>query len=144
MGYIFLISWVDDVRYFETQDMVAWYRKEAPGCMPITDEGESQEFVSLEIKQDLVKGTLEETESLEKLSALSARLLCRNRSRAAAGSYGRGLLGAAALLDLLAEVLVTARIPVLRLARGAAVARVAARAPLRVVRDGLGAAGAGR
>ena len=49
--------------------MVAWYRKEAPGCMPITDEGESQEFVSLEIKQDLVKGALEVTQSKYFLAA---------------------------------------------------------------------------
>ena len=54
------------------------------------------------------------------------------------------LLGAAALLYLLAEVLVTARVPVLRLARGAAVARAAARAPRRVVRDGLRTPSTGR
>jgi hypothetical protein len=69
VGYIFLISWVDDVRYFGTGDMVAWYRKTAPGYMPITDEGESNEFVSLEIKQDLVNGTLEVTQSKYFLAA---------------------------------------------------------------------------
>ena len=37
--------------------------------MPITDEGESQEFVSLEIKQDLVAGTLEVTQSKYFLAA---------------------------------------------------------------------------
>ena len=69
VGYIFLISWVDDVRYFGTAEEVAWYRKESPNCMPITDEGESQEFVSLEIKQDLVAGTLEVTQSKYFLAA---------------------------------------------------------------------------
>ena len=68
-GYIFLISWVDDVRYFGTPEMVAWYRKQSPEAMPITDEGESQEFVSLEIKQDLVAGTLEVTQSKYFLAA---------------------------------------------------------------------------
>jgi hypothetical protein len=69
IGYIFLISWVDGVRYFGTAEEVAWYRKESPNCMSITDEGESQEFVSLEIKQDLVAGTLEVTQSKYFLAA---------------------------------------------------------------------------
>jgi hypothetical protein len=69
VGYILLISWVDDVRYFGTAEEVAWYKKESPNCMPITDEGESQEFVSLEIKQDLVAGTLEVTQSKYFLAA---------------------------------------------------------------------------
>jgi hypothetical protein len=39
VGYIFLISWVDDVHYFGTAAEAAWYRKESPKCMPLTDEG---------------------------------------------------------------------------------------------------------
>jgi len=40
----------------------------------------------------LTDGTLEETATLERLAELSARLLCRNRSRAAALAYGRALV----------------------------------------------------
>jgi hypothetical protein len=43
--------------------------------MPITDEGESQEFVSLEIKQDLVAGTLEVTQREQVLPCCGDKIL---------------------------------------------------------------------
>ena len=46
-------------------------------------------------KGALEKGTLETTETLEQLSALSQRLLCRNRAREAFAKYGAALQGKA-------------------------------------------------
>ena len=69
IGYIVLISWVDDVRYYGTDDLIAWYDLEAPKIMPIVIEDAPEEFVSLEVKQDLEAGTLEVTQSKYFLAA---------------------------------------------------------------------------
>jgi hypothetical protein len=60
--YIICITWTDDVRYFGTDRAVKEYEEAVALHLKVTIEGDSDEFVSLEIKQDLEAGTLELTQ----------------------------------------------------------------------------------
>jgi hypothetical protein len=46
IGYIVLISWVDDVRYFGSDGMANWYGTECVKPMPMVIEEDPEEFVS--------------------------------------------------------------------------------------------------
>jgi hypothetical protein len=61
--FIIAITWVDDVRYFGTEKFVKEYENAVVNNCKCTMEGESQEFVSIEINQDLEKKTLELTQA---------------------------------------------------------------------------------
>jgi hypothetical protein len=61
--FIIAITWVDDVRYFGTDKFVHEYEEAVKKNCKCTMEGESNEFVSIEIKQDLKEKTLELTQS---------------------------------------------------------------------------------
>ena len=53
------ISWVDDVRYFGTDRMVPQYEATISANCKCTMEGVSTEFMSINMKQDIERGTLE-------------------------------------------------------------------------------------
>jgi hypothetical protein len=62
-GFLIAITWVDDVRYFGTDKYVKEYEEAVQLNCKCTMEGESSEFVSIEIRQDLDNKTLELTQS---------------------------------------------------------------------------------
>ena len=62
-NFLIVITWVDDVRYFGTDKFVQDYEEAIMKNCKCTMEGESKEFVSIEIKQDLIGKTLELTQS---------------------------------------------------------------------------------
>ena len=62
-NFIIAITWVDDVRYFGTEKFVKEYEETITKNCKCTLEGESNEFVSIEIKQDLQNKTLELTQN---------------------------------------------------------------------------------
>jgi hypothetical protein len=61
-GYIFVLTFVDDVRYFGTDDLVKEYETEVQKHCKCKLEGESKEFISIQMKQDLKNGTTELTQ----------------------------------------------------------------------------------
>ena len=61
--FIIAITWVDDVRYFGTENFVKEYERAVMNNCKCTMEGESQEFVSIDIAQDLENKTLELTQA---------------------------------------------------------------------------------
>ena len=61
--YLIAITWVDDVRYFGTERFVKEYEGNVEKNCKCTMEGDSKEFVSIEIKQDLKHKTVELTQS---------------------------------------------------------------------------------
>jgi hypothetical protein len=61
-GYLVAITWVDDCRYFGTADLVAEYEKVLLENCKCTLEGEAKEFVSIQIKHDVERRTLELTQ----------------------------------------------------------------------------------
>jgi hypothetical protein len=61
-GYLIVISWVDDCRYFGTPGLVAEYEKTISANCKCTLEGKSKEFVSIQINHDIGKKTLELTQ----------------------------------------------------------------------------------
>jgi hypothetical protein len=63
MGYLIVITWVDDCRYFGTDHLVAEYENNVQENCKCVLEGESKEFVSIEIKHDIKGRTLELTQS---------------------------------------------------------------------------------
>jgi hypothetical protein len=60
--FLIAITWVDDVRYFGTERYVKEYEEAVQRNCKCTMEGESNEFVSIEIQQDLEAKTLELTQ----------------------------------------------------------------------------------
>eukprot|EP00935_MAST-01C_sp_MAST-1C-sp1_P002836 g2836.t1 len=63
IDYIVIVCWTDDVRYFGTDSAVAQYERTIVKHMKLELEGDSDGFVSCEIKQDLVNKTLELTQA---------------------------------------------------------------------------------
>jgi hypothetical protein len=61
-GYIFVLTFVDDVRCFGTDDLVEEYETEVQKHCECKLEGESKEFTSIQMKQDLKNGTTELTQ----------------------------------------------------------------------------------
>ena len=61
-GYLIIITWVDDCRYFGTADLVAEYEKVLSENCKCTLEGVAKEFVSIQIKHDVKGRTLELTQ----------------------------------------------------------------------------------
>ena len=61
-GYMVAITWVDDVRYFETDEMVQAYEATITANCKCTMEGVSKEFVSISIRQDIGRGEVELTQ----------------------------------------------------------------------------------
>lgn len=61
--FLLLISWTDDLPYFGTPKMVAWYEKEAPKYMPVKFVEKCTDFVSIEVKHDEEYGLIELTHS---------------------------------------------------------------------------------
>ena len=61
-SYLIAISWVDDCRYFGTEDLVKQYEDMVQKNCKCTLEGESKEFVSIQINHQLDKGFLELTQ----------------------------------------------------------------------------------
>jgi hypothetical protein len=62
-GYLIVITWVDDCRYFGTEEMVAEYERNVEKHCKCVFEGESKEFVSIEIAHDVVGGVIELTQN---------------------------------------------------------------------------------
>ena len=58
-GFMVAITWVDDVRYFGTEEMVQQYESTISANCKCTMEGVSKEFVSINMKQNIERGTLE-------------------------------------------------------------------------------------
>ena len=58
-GFIVAITWVDDVRYFGADEMVQQYEATTSANCKCTMEGVSKEFVSINMKQDIERGTVE-------------------------------------------------------------------------------------
>jgi hypothetical protein len=61
-NFIIVITWVDDVRYFGEQFVKEYEEAVSKNCK-CKMEGESNEFVSIKIKQDLQNKTLEFTQN---------------------------------------------------------------------------------
>ena len=61
-NFLIAITWVDDVRYFGTDQFVKEYEGTVSANCKCTMEGDSNEFVSIEIKQNLKERTLELTQ----------------------------------------------------------------------------------
>jgi hypothetical protein len=61
--FLIAITWVDDVRYFGTDKFVKEYEENVSKNCKCTMEGDSNEFVSIEIKQDLENRTVELTQN---------------------------------------------------------------------------------
>jgi hypothetical protein len=61
-GFLVVISWVDDCRYFGTKDLVEEYEKTVSANCKCTMEGISKEFVSIQLNHDLAKRTIELTQ----------------------------------------------------------------------------------
>ena len=61
-NFLIAITWVDDVRYFGTEQFVKDYEQKVSANCTCTIEGDSSEFVSIEIKQDMERRTLELTQ----------------------------------------------------------------------------------
>jgi hypothetical protein len=61
-NYLIAITWVDDVRYFGTETFVKEYEEKVSKNCKCTMEGDSKEFVSIEINQDLTSKTVELTQ----------------------------------------------------------------------------------
>jgi hypothetical protein len=60
--FLIAITWVDDVRYFGTKKFVNEYEENVTKNCKCTLEGGSNEFVSIEINQDLTSKTVELTQ----------------------------------------------------------------------------------
>jgi hypothetical protein len=63
-NFIIAITWVDDVRYFGTDKFVKEYEEAVSRNCKCTMEGDSSEFFSIDIKQDLEQKTLELTQAI--------------------------------------------------------------------------------
>jgi hypothetical protein len=61
-AYLLVISWVDDCRYFGTDDLVTQYEKDVMSHCKCTLDGEAKEFVSIQINHQIEKGILELTQ----------------------------------------------------------------------------------
>jgi hypothetical protein len=62
-NFLIAITWVDDVRYFGTEKFIKEYEEAVSRNCKCTMEGDSSEFVSIDIKQDLEQKTLELTQA---------------------------------------------------------------------------------
>ncbi len=62
-NFLIVITWVDDVRYFGTEKFIEEYENDVTKNCKCTMEGDSNEFVSIEIKQDLESRTVELTQA---------------------------------------------------------------------------------
>jgi hypothetical protein len=53
-GYLIVMTWVDDCRYFGTPELVRKYEETISGNCKCTMEGETKEFVSIQVKHDII------------------------------------------------------------------------------------------
>jgi hypothetical protein len=60
--FLIAITWVDDCRYFGTEELVSDYERTITEHCKCTLEGRSTEFVSIKIDHDIAAGTLELTQ----------------------------------------------------------------------------------
>ncbi len=61
-GFLIVISWVDDCRYFGSKDLVQEYEKIISDNCKCTMEGVSKEFVTIQLNHDLSMKTMELTQ----------------------------------------------------------------------------------
>ncbi len=61
--FLIAITWVDDCRYFGTEQLVKEYERTISEHCKCTLEGKSTEFVSIKIDHDIAAGTLELTQT---------------------------------------------------------------------------------
>ena len=61
-GYLIVMTWVDDCRYFGTPELVRKYEETISGNCKCTMEGETKEFVSIQVKHDMKERTIELTQ----------------------------------------------------------------------------------
>ena len=61
-GYLIVMTWVDDCRYFGTPDLVKEYERTISENCKCTMEVETKEFVSIQVKHDKILGTIELTQ----------------------------------------------------------------------------------
>ena len=71
VDYLIVITWVDDCRYFGTERMVAEYERNVAQHCKCVFEGESKEFVSIEIAHDVMGGVIELTQSVYWVKAVA-------------------------------------------------------------------------
>jgi hypothetical protein len=62
-SYLIVITWVDDCRFFGTEDLVKTYEETIAKNCKCTLEGISREFVSIEINHQVEEGILELTQN---------------------------------------------------------------------------------
>ncbi len=62
-SYLIVITWVDDCRFFGTDDLVKAYEETISKNYKCTLEGISREFVSIEINHQVEEGVLELTQN---------------------------------------------------------------------------------
>ena len=82
-NFLIAITWVDDVRYFGTEQFVKEYEEAVSKNCKCTMEGDSNEFVSIEIKQDCTLKTVELTQKAywEKAMERFAEFLQKQRGK---------------------------------------------------------------
>jgi hypothetical protein len=61
--YIVVLTWTDDMPYFGTSSMIEEYEREIVKHLPMVFKRECTDFISIEIKQDLVRGVTELTQA---------------------------------------------------------------------------------
>jgi hypothetical protein len=61
-GYLIVMTWVDDCRYFGTPELVKEYERTISENCKCTMEGETKEFVSIQVKHNKILGTIELTQ----------------------------------------------------------------------------------
>ena len=57
--YLICLTWTDDIPYFGTPELEVWFKTEVSKHLPMVWKDVCDEFVSIEVKQDLVRGTTE-------------------------------------------------------------------------------------
>ena len=55
-SYLIVLTWTDDFPYAGTDQLVRWYEKNVALHLPLTFEPVCEDFVSIEIKQDIERG----------------------------------------------------------------------------------------
>ena len=54
-----LITWTDDFPYFGTSKMVEWFEENVVVALPVKLEGPCEDFVAIQVRQNLGEKTLE-------------------------------------------------------------------------------------
>ena len=60
--YLVVMTWTDDIPYFGTPELEVWFKSECDKHLPMVWKDVCDDFISIEVKQDLERGTCELTQ----------------------------------------------------------------------------------